>query len=796
MAFQPADTLKNRTFIGLIVAQFLAGFNDQAIHASAMFYAIHQGILTEAKAISWMPVLFYAPWAIFCTISGYLADRYSKTYSLIGWKFSEIIIALIALTGFILGSGHHPHLGAWIVLSTVFLMGTHAAFFAPAKYGAMPEILQPHILSRGNGILESTTFLAAILGTVCGGLLSHIFHGSEYWIGAVLLGISLIGAVASLMIAHLPAGNPARLFPKNLFMPLIANLRIMFRSLPLALAALGIAFFVFMVAYMRACMYMHGETRVPPWDEFQTSLVVATVALGVGLGSPLAGYLSGGKIELGLVPLGCLGMITATLFAALWIHWTVGLIIGLVAIGFFSGFYMVPLYTMLQQRAPKTTKGDLIATSNFINVTGAMAASALFFALVYLGQLKVIGVTPLIPQEDKFIGRLSVDPERKKGRLKSVELEDAFSIRRFVRRNVSAVGLAVSPSGIGPMGAIAELSLRHGKIRKFEVSKTHHPADVPDFGKEDEFSEVAPLPVKAAITVGLMGSAHGQGPMLAMATLVEEAEIIVIDELFEEGFFELFASGIDPGQTVIVSTYKLRGATHYRIRPADQPLRPVYDDDRLPRYLFIGAALMTLGILLLLCWRLPDFLIRTLCWFRCLGRFRLRAVNLHNLPTHGPVILATNCGGMESTLQLLAATDRYVECVVPEHPRESFLFHLIEPGNLIELPPGSPKEKLSRAHDRIKRSLHRGNLVALSIEQPEETSENLLAELRQQPIPIVPVFCGPLDPTRIGQPRQPIRIVFGEAVAEGASLEDIRHSIRQLGEWIRLNDDKVQTAHH
>src|SRR5580658_8070827 len=68
MAFQPAESLKNRTFIGLIVAQFLAGFNDQAIHASAMFYAIHQGILTEAKAISWMPILFFAPWAIFCTL--------------------------------------------------------------------------------------------------------------------------------------------------------------------------------------------------------------------------------------------------------------------------------------------------------------------------------------------------------------------------------------------------------------------------------------------------------------------------------------------------------------------------------------------------------------------------------------------------------------------------------------------------------------------------------------------------------------------------------------------------------
>ena len=107
------------------------------------------------------------------------------------------------------------------------------------------------------------------------------------------------------------------MFPVNLFKPLVENLKVMFRSRPLALAMLGIAFFIFMVAYMRATMYMHGETRNPRWDEEKTSLIVATVALGVGLGSPLAGYLSGGKIELGLVPLGCLGMIFALLISAL-----------------------------------------------------------------------------------------------------------------------------------------------------------------------------------------------------------------------------------------------------------------------------------------------------------------------------------------------------------------------------------------------------------------------------------------------------------------------------------------------
>ena len=86
--------------------------------------------------------------------------------------------------------------GVWLVLAMVFMMGTHAAFFSPAKYGAMPEILQPHVLSKGNGVLESSTFLANILGTVSGGLLSFVLHDREYAIGLILLGLSVVGAAA------------------------------------------------------------------------------------------------------------------------------------------------------------------------------------------------------------------------------------------------------------------------------------------------------------------------------------------------------------------------------------------------------------------------------------------------------------------------------------------------------------------------------------------------------------------------------------------------------------------------
>src|SRR5437660_5346837 len=245
MGHLPADTLRNRTFIGLLIAQFLAAFNDQAIHAAAMFFAINQKIMTDAKAISLMPILFYAPWALFVTLAGYYADRFSKRNVLIFWKMVEIVIMVVATAGFWLGAVQDRTSGPWIVLVCVFLMGMHSAFFVPAKYGAMPDILQPQLLSRGNGWLESLSFLAVILGTVCGGLLTHRFHRQhhEHYTGLILLGLAVIGAAASLFIQRMPAVNPGRPFPRFVYGPLVNSLRMLFRSRPLRLAMVGIAFF-------------------------------------------------------------------------------------------------------------------------------------------------------------------------------------------------------------------------------------------------------------------------------------------------------------------------------------------------------------------------------------------------------------------------------------------------------------------------------------------------------------------------------------------------------------------------
>lgn len=402
--FQPADHLHSRTFIGLLVAQFFAAFNDQAIHAAAMFFAINTGVLSEARAITLMPLLFYVPWAVFPTVAGYLADRFSKQYALILWKIVEVAITLLALYGFWLGRNGDPTTGSVIVLACVFLMGMHSAFFVPAKYGVMPEILTPRMLSRGNGILESLSFIAIIAGTVFGGVLSSAFRGQEYVIGIILVVLAVVGAVASLLIERMPAANPTRSFPPYVYQPLYENVKMLLTSRPLLFTVVGLAFFTFLVAYMRQVVYMHGQSQLPRWSEAYTSYIVGVVALGIGIGSPLVGHLSGGKVEIGLVTIGAVGMMIATSTAALALFNVPLLVVCIAFIGFFTGFYLVPLYSMLQHRAPKQSKGDAVATSNFLNIAGAIAASVIFYTLTQTAYRS--GFTPALPAEPPVEGVL------------------------------------------------------------------------------------------------------------------------------------------------------------------------------------------------------------------------------------------------------------------------------------------------------------------------------------------------------------------------------------------------------
>jgi MFS family permease len=587
-ALAPADTLATRTYLGLLAAQFLAAFNDQAIHAAAMFFAINTQTLSEANAIALMPILFYAPWALCCTLAGYLADRYSKRTSLVAWKIAEIGITGLALFGFWLGTGGgQPHAGSWVVLSTVFLMGTHSAFF----------------------VLESLSFLAVILGTVSGGILSFVFLRREANIGIILLCLAVVGAIASLFIRRMPAANPTLRFPRYLYGPLARNLKTLLWSRTLAFAVIGIAFFTFIVAFMRATVYMFGQSQNPKWDELKTSAVVGTVALGVGLGSPLAGWLSGRRVELGLIPIGATGMILGCVLAGFSLGFIPGLIACTVLIGVCTGFYLVPLFTLLQYRAPKSSKGDMIASSNFINVTGAILASVLF-SLVVTGSKKA-GLLPRIETTDRIA----------EGELTSIGLLRGRPV--YFKVNGLEVG-----------------SVPTDEQQQFNVF--HHLFD---------------------------------------ARPVQPPPDIKIDR------------SVKPHDDVIVSRYHLGDVDHYVIRPAAQAEDEEYDERPLPKFLFLGAGIMTLGVLLVLWRRVRDLPRRAATLLASLIGSRYVLNGLVNVPGDGPVVLLIDTNDAKALQTLTTAVDRYV--------------HVMEPKAADEL-------ELELA----MRTLHRGDVIGILMSAP------------------------------------------------------------------------------
>ena len=351
----------------------------------------------------------------------------SKRTSLIFWKVAEVFITSLALFGFWLGStfdGPIGQVGPWIVMSCVFFMGTHSTFYVPCKYGVLPELFTVRSLSRANGLVESTTFLAVILGTTVGGVLSKVFRGEEIWIGVILIILAVIGTGTSYFIRHMPPADPNRQFPgwapQKLFRPLIVNLNALMRYRLSSIAVLGLAFFVFLVAFMRATMYLFGESQNPRWDEQQTSMMVAVVSLGVGLGSPLAGFLSRGKVELGLVSIGALGMVLAVVLAGFSIFAVEPLIVCLIFIGLFASFYLVPLYSLLQYSAPKGSKGSSVATSNFICTTGAILASVMFFSIGFVARRA--GISEPLTTVDEIAGKLE-KVEHKEHQVERVVIE-------------------------------------------------------------------------------------------------------------------------------------------------------------------------------------------------------------------------------------------------------------------------------------------------------------------------------------------------------------------------------------
>jgi len=373
-------------FWSLIVTQFQGAFNDNGLKFLVIYLIVEQNLpaAVRDRFILIVGALFALPFILFSLAGGYLADRYSKRTVTFGTKLFEIGVGLFAIAA--LATGNLP-----MEAAAVFLISTQGALFGPSKYGLLPELLPQHKLSWGNGIIELGTFLASITAVMFAGFLAVAFRGRHVWSGTIFLGLTMIGLLTSLGISRVPAADPTRKFRANPFADLAGQLRIIANDRVLAWAVVGNTYLWFLAALLQfvIVVYGHDVLRV---DETQISYLQAAVGIGIGIGSVAAGYISRGKIEHRLVPIGGVGM---TLFGFLVSHpglgvWPVRM--DLCLLGFFGGFYAVPLNALIQHRPKREEKGGVIAAANLLSFVGVFVAAGLYFTLSSAAHLSPGGI--------------------------------------------------------------------------------------------------------------------------------------------------------------------------------------------------------------------------------------------------------------------------------------------------------------------------------------------------------------------------------------------------------------------
>ncbi|HEV2340229.1 MAG TPA: acyl-[ACP]--phospholipid O-acyltransferase [Candidatus Acidoferrales bacterium] len=367
-------------FWSLIATQFQGAFSENALKNLIIFLVFGLGLSDTQKneLVPIVMIVFAMPFIIFSMVGGYFADRFSKRTATIGTKVFEVCSTFIALAG--LALKNLP-----LEFAAIFLLDTQGAVFGPSKYGLLPELLPEGELSWGNGIIELGTFVAVISGTIAAGYLSDGFRGRQQWSGFIFVALAMLGTLLSLGISRVPAANPARKFQANFITEVWQVTREIRKDHVLWLAVLGNTYFWFLGALLQPIIILYGKDVLHLSDS-HNGFLQAALAIGIGIGSVAAGYLSGGKIEYGLIPLGAIGL-TAFSFALALSHLTFGAVLILLAfLGFFGGFFAVPVNALIQHRPPIERRGAVLATAgvySFMGI-GPIAAGTYYFLTIVL----------------------------------------------------------------------------------------------------------------------------------------------------------------------------------------------------------------------------------------------------------------------------------------------------------------------------------------------------------------------------------------------------------------------------
>lgn len=400
---KPEHLLHSRRFLPMFLTQFFGALNDniykQGLLLVITYGWIHQQGVPVSTLNNLAALLFILPYFIFSATAGQIADRYERSRLVRMIKILEIMIMLIGSAGFLMGN-------LWLLLLALFMMGTHSTFFGPIKYAILPEILKPQELMSGNALFQSGTSIAILMGMILGGAVISIYQGNLFWISLTVVVIACLGYLTSRFILPQKVSAPDLQIDWNFFRTSFQTIQYA-KSLPL----------IFTILLGNSWYWFYGATyltQIPQLtqqnlhaSENVVSLLLTFFSVGIGVGSLLCRKIGGSEVNIKMVPVGAVGLTIFALYLAGslmfvpertgemlslsdffhqgWVYYHVMLAVTLLGIS--GGFYIVPLYAMMQAYSPRSHRARVVAANNILNAV-FMVSSAIFSILI-LSILKI-----------------------------------------------------------------------------------------------------------------------------------------------------------------------------------------------------------------------------------------------------------------------------------------------------------------------------------------------------------------------------------------------------------------------
>jgi 1-acyl-sn-glycerol-3-phosphate acyltransferase len=399
--------LRERRFAPFFWTQFLGAMNDNVFKIGFTSLVTYQSARfsgVDPKTVAFLiSAIFIAPFVLFSATAGQIADKYDKAMLARWVKTFEIAVMLIGATGFWLHS-------APLLYACTFLMGVHSTVFGPVKYAYLPQNLGTDELVGGNGLVEMGTFVAILIGTIIGGVAAGIgaaeggggTPAGAVWLGALCIGVALVGRVASAFVPPCAPSQPGLRINWNPVSETWRNLRLAHGNRTVFLSLLGISWLWFVGATFLSSFFNFAKDVLSA-DPDVVTVLLAMFSLGIGLGSLLCERLSRRRIEIGLVPLGSIGMsvfgidlyfashalpaaqhlLSVGEFLGVAAHWRV--LADLFLLAMFGGFYSVPLYALIQSRSEPSHRARIIAANNILNSLFMIVSAVMAMALSNAG---------------------------------------------------------------------------------------------------------------------------------------------------------------------------------------------------------------------------------------------------------------------------------------------------------------------------------------------------------------------------------------------------------------------------